>query len=239
MSDADVPDDWADWDEEEVPPVVSSPPPKATTSSGPAAQGPKEYKVPKSLATKLDDPAAEAERKLLIQEHRDLVFSGDMLGVDAGQEAELIKRGEALASKYKIGMKKAAQGSGPSLASLSVNRLQEIEELCDLLAPKISESPAKSGSWLQFLDRLLAACGAKMDPKDLQTLGKKVKDLQTKREVEKRALQTSSKKGTDLKVNIRNYADELDIFDGKYDGDGDDSQDDDMDDDDDGNDEFM
>eukprot|EP01053_Blabericola_migrator_P009734 Blabericola_migrator_1__9733@NODE_532_length_7786_cov_102_495531_g405_i0_p6_GENE_NODE_532_length_7786_cov_102_495531_g405_i0NODE_532_length_7786_cov_102_495531_g405_i0_p6_ORF_typecomplete_len235_score59_01eIF3_subunit/PF08597_10/1_5e17BTAD/PF03704_17/0_065BTAD/PF03704_17/2_3e03_NODE_532_length_7786_cov_102_495531_g405_i044555159 len=220
---SDVPDDWSDWDAESVeekpiaPKQTTAPASKTTTGGTTVSTAPKGYSVPKALQRTLDDPSAEAERKQLIQEHRDLVLAGADYGVDEGQEDELLKRAEALAAKYKATKKSVGKSDGGPV--IAVNTLTEIQELCEMLDTKIAHSPAKSGSWLQFLDRLLASCATKMEPKDLQTLGRKVKDHQAKREVEKRRQATNSKKGTDLKVNTRDYQDELDIYDGVLDGD--------------------
>eukprot|EP01054_Gregarina_sp_Poly1_P010992 Gregarina_sp_Poly_1__10991@NODE_871_length_5906_cov_137_109437_g620_i1_p3_GENE_NODE_871_length_5906_cov_137_109437_g620_i1NODE_871_length_5906_cov_137_109437_g620_i1_p3_ORF_typecomplete_len254_score69_73eIF3_subunit/PF08597_10/5_3e16USP8_interact/PF08941_10/0_00071DUF5403/PF17395_2/0_7DUF5403/PF17395_2/5_7e02_NODE_871_length_5906_cov_137_109437_g620_i151445839 len=217
-SGSDIPDDWENESIESEKPLPQEAPKKVAQET---KVGRREYQVPAELSKPLDDPDAEAQRRKLLQEHRDMFLGGDLFGCKNDEEIE--ERSRALLAKHQTTAKsRTAIGTeGDYLERIQVTRLAEIETLCDALDRKIAKSPAKSGCWLRMLDRILAACASKMEPKDLKTLERKIVDLQKRRTTEKHAAQTSSKKGTDLKVNILNYADELAIFDGE-DGDSED-----------------
>ncbi|EZG64338.1 translation initiation factor eIF3 subunit [Gregarina niphandrodes] len=250
---SDTEESWdAASEEEEVPakpvaaksPVAAKPVAAKSPVAGKPAKSPvaaeygvavKEFKVPARLLTPCDDPEQERLRLQKINELRERQMAGDMFGLDDHDSSSEDSddpfnfRAKALVE----GAKKKAVAKEPEVTKdpyegVKVNRLTEVDALCDNLQIKISKSPAKSGIWLQFLDRLLGMVAGKMEPSDLQSFEKKLRDAIARRTREKNIQFSSSKKGTDLKVNLKNPQAELAVVEG-YDDDADDYSDDDYD----------
>lgn len=177
----------------------------------------KEFKIPAHLSEPAADPAAERQRIKEIEELRDLALSGDIFGVGEPEDTEAVKaRSRALLGNLgsKAIIPPTVVVEGTSLEKLTLNRLKEIDELCDTLTPKIAASPAKSNAWMKFLDRLIAACADKMTPDDLKTVERKAAEARKQRTTATNLKATNAKKVDQLGVNLRNYQDELDVYDG-------------------------
>ncbi|KAK2197484.1 Eukaryotic translation initiation factor 3 subunit J [Babesia duncani] len=89
--------------------------------------------------------------------------------------------------------------------------LKDCDNVTKRLCQKITESPAKSAIWLQFLDTLLQACDKKMELRDLQTLRRKVDASIKAREDQQRDRTFAKKKPNDVTTS-KNYQDELDMM---------------------------
>lgn len=143
-----------------------------------------------------------------------------MFGLEEADK-ELKSRAEALlASANRInrqgGGSTADQNPFEVLKALSLSRQQDVEALVNVIEPKITESQAKSATWLRMLDRLLVVCSGKMEATDLATLLRKVQGAEKAAKAAKNMAAIASKKGMDLKkVSMKNIQTELDTFDGK------------------------
>lgn len=147
-------------------------------------------------------------------------MGGGMFGVNESDDEELRERSRALMARLAVqsGGNQAGgkrdEDPATLLERIPMQRLQDVEALCAALEPKISSSPAKSGTWLRLLDRLLARAAPKMDAQDLKTLNKRVYDFMKKAEVSKNEKLITGRKGQDHIKNPKSIRiqDELDMF---------------------------